>query len=128
MQIAYRDVLIRERIFVPGTDNRKEIEQTREIIESLTASLASSRSTSARTSLTEQLTAADARLAELEKDPYRPSRWEYSKGDQTYGEVWASAGLEERRKLLRDAGARVVIHSRDHVDIDIDFMAGRLGS
>lgn len=115
--LAHRGEPIRERVFVPGTDNRAEIEQAREIIGSLTATMAIARSATARGALSEQLAAADARLTELEKEPYRPSRWDVREGEQTYGDVWAGATLEQRRKLLQDAGARVTLYSRDHADI-----------
>ena len=123
--LAYHDVPVREKIFVPGSDNRQEIEQTKQIIETLSAALAIAKSTSARESLAAQLASADARLAELEKEPYRPSRWEYREGDRTYGEVWESATIEERRKLLQDAGARVVLYGKGRVEIELDYSALR---
>ena len=123
--LAYHDIPIKERIFVPGTDNRQEIEQTREIIEALTATLAVAKSASARDTISAQIAAADARLAALETEPYRPSRWEYREGDKTYGEVWESATIEERRKLLQDAGARVVVYSKKRVEVELDYSALR---
>lgn len=101
----FADQRVKEKRFVPGTDNRAEIEQLRENIQALSASLATAGSAYAREALSTQLDAAGSRLEALEAEPYRPSRWEDVELDQTYAEAWQQCeGVEERRELVKSSG------------------------
>lgn len=119
--LAYYDVPVRERVFVPGTDNRAEIEQTRAAISTLSVGIASAQSDTARAALLAQLTAADTRLQELEKTPYRASGWEYRETEETYGDAWVAGDIERRRQLLISAKAGVALHGRNQIAIEVDW-------
>lgn len=124
--LAYGDWHVRERVFVPGSDNRIEIE-------SLRGSLARLRAESDAGLVDDQddylrrLQAISGRLRELEREPYRASGWRYEQTDQTYREAWRQADTEGRRKLLSDAGASVILHrsprGKPSVEIELDYLA-----
>jgi DNA invertase Pin-like site-specific DNA recombinase len=116
---------VRERVFVPGTDNRAGIEQTR-------ASLARIRAESDQGLVTDddeylaRLTALTVQLRAMEADPYRPSRWEYRETGETYGEAWAKADPARRRELMVSAEALVILHHRDapkRLDFEMNLLS-----
>lgn len=117
--LAEGDNRVREKVFIPGTDNRVEIDTLRASIRRLQQE--------SDMGLIEdegeyfaRLRHLKARLDELEPEPYRPSQWSVRELNQTYREAWAEADTEGRRKLLQAANAKAYLYPGQRVELDIE--------
>lgn len=117
--LAEGDNYVREKVFIPGTDNRADIETTRSSLERLRAESDMGLITD-ENAYFNRLRHLTERLKELEKDPYRPSEWVDRETDQTYREAWADADPEGRRKLLQGASAQIRLYPNQRVEMDIN--------
>lgn len=106
------DMAVRERVWVQGDTHEAELREAVTALDELAKAAGRAVSATAKQRLRGQLAALDARIAELETAPTREARWEYRATGGTYRDVWESAGVDERRELLRRSGitfgARVV--------------------
>lgn len=103
------DSLVVEQRFVPGTDNREDIERTRGALDRLRAE-SDAGLISDDDEYMSRLKSLSDRLSVLEAEPYRASRWEAVETTQTYSEAWERSDAEHRRKILMDAGVRFVLY------------------
>lgn len=128
---AYRDRYVQETVFVPGTDNRTEIEQTKQAIARLRWE-SDNGLVDDETEWMQRMKALADKLRELEAEPYRPSRWKTVETDQTYGEVWPTLDMEGKRRLLQDAQAGLVLYHRSGkepvMEVEIDGAAHLSGA
>lgn len=107
---------IKERMYVPGKDNRNQIKELEHAIDNLTQSIALASSPVVITSLTATMERHAANLEGLRTEPFVPGRWEVTGTGQTYAEKWAGMnGWKERGPFLRKAGFRLFVfgHPKD---------------
>lgn len=90
---------------IPGYDPGVEIAEVNASIVTLTESMESMRSETARKTLNSRLAALDARLAVLEAAEPTPARTEVVYSGSTYAEEWAAGDTAKRRAVMLDAGA-----------------------
>lgn len=106
------DTEVREQVWVPGDSHEAELREAVAALDELSQAAGRMTSATARQRLQSQLSALDARIAELESAPIREARWEYRAIGQTYGDAWKAADVAERRAMLKKSGitfaARVV--------------------
>src|SRR5690606_27638957 len=100
---------VREQVFVPGSDNRAEIETLRSTLKRLKMESDAGLITDDHDSFARP-TCVAARLNELDEEPCRRSEWRTTMLDETYAERWAKEGVEGRRKLLQDANAKLYLY------------------
>lgn len=91
---------IKEKVHIPAADHQAELDEAVQAAQEISLMLGTATSTTMRKLYQGQLEAIDRRIAELEKLPTSPARWEWREQDQTYAEVWGSADADERRQLL----------------------------
>ncbi|HYS41013.1 MAG TPA: recombinase family protein [Pseudonocardiaceae bacterium] len=108
-------------VFVPGTDNRHELSAVRETIARLRREsdqgLIVGQDDEAEYVV--RMRALIARRTELDKEPYRPSRWEHVGTGQTYSTAYAAADENGRRTLVRDSGIRFVIYRNKPLEFGV---------
>ena len=110
---------VREQVFVPGSDNRAEIETLRSTLKRLKMESDAGLITDDDEYIA-RLKSVTTRLKELEEEPYRRSEWRTTQLDETYAERWAKEGVEGRRKLLQDANAKLYLYRDGRVHLDIE--------
>ncbi|MFE1587277.1 recombinase family protein [Streptomyces sp. NPDC058737] len=108
------DIEIVRRVFRPGVDHTKDIEEvTRalaELREDREAGLYSSET--GKQEYRESYARLDAKREQLMSLPTRPDTWEEVPTGETYRERWAQLSTdEEKGKELRSAGLRVTVHT-----------------
>src|SRR5690606_1067116 len=59
-----------------------------------------------------QMKALIARRDDLRRRPIIKSGWEIVESSETYADVWGNASMEERRKLLVDAGVTFLLYNK----------------
>jgi site-specific DNA recombinase len=69
----------------------------------------------------QQMAALVAKRDALAELPFQKAGWVEVETDQTYGEVWPDASVEERRKMLTDAGVVLRVIRPNHVELYTDF-------
>ncbi|WP_367137877.1 recombinase family protein [Saccharothrix sp. HUAS TT1] len=105
---------IQSKVWVPGEDHTERLKQVRAAIERL------EREKDLRATWDDEdeerfLTRMDKLVAErneLKALPQRASGWEFKGTGVTYGEVWAAASEEDRRKLLLDRGVELRLRGK----------------
>jgi site-specific DNA recombinase len=110
------DIEIVRRVFRPGVDHTKDIEEvTRalaELREDREAGLYSSET--GKQEYRESYARLDAKREQLMSLPTRPDTWEEIPTGETYRQRWAQLSTdEEKGKELRSAGLRVTVHIED---------------
>lgn len=120
------DIEIVRRVFRPGVDHTKDIEEvTRalaELREDRQAGLYSSET--GKQEYREAYARLDAKREQLMSLPTRPDTWEELPTGETYQERWARLSTgEEKGKELRSAGLKVTVHTED---IPPAYVGGRL--
>lgn len=98
------DEQVQERVWVPGDSREAELREAVAALDELTEAAGKMNSATAKQRLQKQLSALDARIAELESAPAREARWEYRPTGGTYRSVWESSDTDARRALLAKAG------------------------
>lgn len=97
---------VREHVFVPAEDHTAALEAAIRAVDELAKMVESAQSSTVIQRLTEQMTALDGRIAELEKLPHREATWAAVETAKTYGEAWAESNTEQRRQILLKSGIR----------------------
>jgi DNA invertase Pin-like site-specific DNA recombinase len=110
------DIEIVRRVFRPGVDHTKDIEEvTRalaELREDREAGLYSSET--GKREYREAYARLDTKREQLMSLPTRPDTWEEIPTGETYRARWAQLSTEEEKgKELRSAGLRVTVHTED---------------
>ncbi|TLF82329.1 recombinase family protein [Nocardia cyriacigeorgica] len=103
------DVEILERVWVPGDSRETELREAIAAVDDLVRVLGNATSSTVRDRIQRQISALDAKIAELEATPARESRWEYKPTGGIYRDVWESSDPEGRRELLRRSGITVAV-------------------
>ncbi|WP_240430968.1 recombinase family protein [Mycobacterium kyogaense] len=101
------DVLIRERVWVPGDARETDRREAIEALDDLAAVLSRAASETTRQRLQMQIEKVDRRLSELDSQPAREARWEYRPTGGTYGSAWETADAAGRRQLLMRSGITI---------------------
>ncbi|GAA2166706.1 recombinase family protein [Glycomyces rutgersensis] len=107
-EMGERHVL--EPVFVPGEDHSRALEQVQANIDRTRAEADAGLWEGHSEDYMKRLTALTAERTRLEALPQRPDRIEMQPTAQTYAEAWASADVEERRKLLANLEAAAWIY------------------
>ncbi|WP_245687133.1 recombinase family protein [Streptacidiphilus griseoplanus] len=94
---------------IPGYDPQPEIDATTAEYEAHMAEQGRQRSKAARDAWQRRADALDTRLAELESREATPERVEVAQRRETYADVWAAGDDTERRAMLRDARAVLLV-------------------
>lgn len=124
---------IKTRVWQGGSDHSAELEQTNQTIADLREDRALGLfSTPADQEMfRSQMTALIAKRDALSERPVVKAGWVEVETSETYGEVWPTASLEERRKMLVDAGIRLTVDSSTvygtHIDLDKALGEGPVG-
>lgn len=96
------------RAWVPGDSNETDLREAVTAFDELSATAGRMTSRTASERLQSQLSALDARIAELESKPAREGRYENRPTGQTYRQAWESdADPEARRALLKRVGVSI---------------------
>lgn len=106
---AVGDKPVRERVYRPAEDHQTDLDEAVRAVDELTSLLGTVHSKTMANRLTEQLSALDRRIAELEQMPSRPAGYEFKETGSTFKSAWDNSSLEERRQLLLDSGIRFAI-------------------
>jgi site-specific DNA recombinase len=122
----HRDRRIRERVWRQGSDHSAELEQTKRTIESLREDRAAGLFTTPEDELTyrQQMKALIAKRDALEEMPVVKAGWTEVVSETTYGERWPTATVEEKRKMLTDAGVTLTVTSRHRQHLDTEHLLG----
>lgn len=104
---------VSERIFVPAEDHTEELEKVKTVIAQLRQDRADGLIIGKEDEETykSQMRTLLERRETLEQLPQRPAAWEYKATGETYAETWEKADMEERRRLLQDAGVKFYIYN-----------------
>jgi DNA invertase Pin-like site-specific DNA recombinase len=101
---------VTEVIETPGYDPAPEIAATLAEYEEHQKQEGRQKSRAAREAWQRRADALDARLAELEsREKIEPKR-EFVATDRTYADVWSDADVTERREMLNQAGAQLMVN------------------
>lgn len=122
----HRDRKIKARVWRNGSDHSAELEQTKLTIESLREDRAMGLFTTPEDQLMfrQQMKALIAKRDSLEKMPIVRAGWAEVETDQTYGEVWPTATVEEKRKMLTDAGVTLTVTSPRQRHLHVESLTG----
>ncbi|WP_104183756.1 recombinase family protein [Mycobacterium avium] len=122
----HRDRRIKARVWRNGSDHSAELEQTKLTIESLREDRAMGLFTTPEDQLMfrQQMKALIAKRDSLEKMPIVRAGWAEVETDQTYGEVWPTATVEEKRKMLTDAGVTLTVTSPRQRHLHVESLTG----
>jgi site-specific DNA recombinase len=103
------DTEVRERVWVRGDTQETELREAVTALDELIAAAGRLTSNTAKQRLQRQISALDARIAELEQLPTREARWEWKATGGTYGDAWRAAGTDPdaRRELLQKSGITI---------------------
>jgi site-specific DNA recombinase len=117
------DRRVKASVWRDGSDHSAELDQTNRTIESLREDRAMGLFTTPEDEQTfrQQMTALIAKRDELAVLPIVRAGWVEVETDETYSEVWPAATPEERRKLLTDAGVRLVVRLPNDYDLITDL-------
>jgi len=110
------DMQREERVFIPGSDNRPELERVKAAITRLRAE-SDAGLIDDEAEYMSRLTGLTARRKLLESSPVTEPRWELVGMGETFADAWNRSSPEERRQLLIARGIRFVVHSRYHAEL-----------
>jgi DNA invertase Pin-like site-specific DNA recombinase len=122
----HRNRRIKSRVWVGGSDHSAELEQTKKTIESLREDRAMGLFTTPEDELMfrQQMKALLAKRGELEKMPVQKAGWTEVVSTTTYGKVWPKATVEEKRKMLQDAGVTLTVTNPRAMHIHLESLIG----
>ena len=120
---SHADRRVKAREWRAGSDHSAELEQTNRTIESLREDRALGLFTTPEDEqmFRQQMAALIAKRESLAMMPVVKAGWIEVETDQTYADVWPTATPEERRKMLIDAGVRLVVHRPNQLDLYEDM-------
>lgn len=105
---------VRVRRYREGEDNSLELDEVEETIRALREDRALGLFSSPEDEALyrRQMKALIARRDDLRRRPIIKSGWEIVESSETYADVWGNASMEERRKLLVDAGVTFLLYNK----------------
>ncbi|EHB44162.1 Recombinase [Mycolicibacterium rhodesiae JS60] len=124
---AHSQRRVKEKVWQAGSDHSAELEQTIATIESLREDRALGLFTSEadQQMYRQQMAALVAKRDALAELPVIKSGWIDVDTDRTYADVWETASVDEKRKMLTDAGAVLWVTNRNDYDTgDFDALLG----
>ncbi|WP_239651200.1 recombinase family protein [Mycobacterium sp. UM_Kg27] len=125
---VHADRRITTRVWRDGSDVSVELEQTNQTIEALREDRALGLFTTDadQVMFRSQMSALITRRDALAQVPVVKAGWVDIETDETYGQVWPTATLEEKRTMLVDAGMRLTVRRRDDYEpyTDLDKALG----
>ncbi|MGA5880183.1 recombinase family protein [Streptomyces cellulosae] len=98
---------VTERVWVPGTDNTRELEEVRKRISRLRELYVDGEFEDNPKEYKDRMHALRARRAELEAEPVTEGHWQEKATGQTFLELWGTLDLEGQRKQLIKSGYKV---------------------
>lgn len=109
---TYGQQAVTRRIFVPGSDNSRELEEVEAAIKRLRMESDAGLITTEEDQnlYVTRLSSLVGRRNALQANPVVAPTWRKEKTGETNAEVWARSSQEERRKLLQERGIRFVLH------------------
>lgn len=113
MTKTFGDMRATRRVFVPGSDNSAELEQTNATIRRLRAESDAGLLTTPEDEADwlQRLKVQTEKRDKLTAEGNSPARWDIVQEVETYGEKYANANDIERRDILRNAGIRLTLHA-----------------
>ena len=114
---------VKERVWVDGSDNSAELESTISTIDGLREDRAMGLfTTKADQDLyRQQIAALVQKRDRLASQPVVKAGWVDVETAQEYSAVWPDATVEERRKLLVDAGVVLTVRRSNEIDLSTDL-------
>lgn len=106
---VYGDDPVTERVYRPREDHQIAIAEAVEASDELSSLLGTLSSKTMTKRVTEQLSALDRKIAELEKLPAHEAGWELKETGPNFRSAWENGGLPERRQLLLNSGIRFAV-------------------
>ncbi|AEV52102.1 phage integrase [Rhodococcus phage RGL3] len=102
------------RVYIPAENHQIELEEAQRLLDGLYPLLGTVTSAHAQKRLTEQISALDSKIAQLEMLPESPARTELRPTGVTYRKLWESLDSDGRRELMVKAGiqARMKVADR----------------
>ncbi|MBA2813048.1 recombinase family protein [Streptomyces sp. KM273126] len=100
---------VTERVWVPGTDNTRELEDVRKRIIRLRDNYEAGAYDDDQEGYKSRLHALRTRRDELAAEPVVEGHWSEKDMGMTYGELWPTLDLEGQRKQLIKSGYRILI-------------------
>ena len=98
-----------EKVWVPGTDNTRELEDVRKRIVRLRDNYEAGAYDDDQEGYKSRLHALRTRRDELAAEPVVEGRWSEVSTGQTYGELWPTLDLEGKRQQLIKSGYKILI-------------------
>ncbi|MEV0692166.1 recombinase family protein [Streptomyces sp. NPDC050388] len=105
----YGDQPVTERVWVPGSDNTRELETTRKRISRLRNLYVDGEFDDNPKEYKDRMHALRTRETELAAEPVVEGHWSEKATGQTFKELWAGLDLEGKRKQLIKSGYRVEV-------------------
>ncbi|WP_143642061.1 recombinase family protein, partial [Streptomyces viridochromogenes] len=100
---------VTERVWVPGTDNTRELEDVRKRISRLRELYVDGEFEDNPKEYKDRMHALRTREAELAAEPVVEGHWQEKATGQTFLELWGSLDLEGQRKQLIKSGYRIEV-------------------
>ncbi|MEZ7153718.1 recombinase family protein [Streptomyces sp. MAD19A] len=100
---------VTERVWVPGTDNTRELEEVRKRIARLRDNYEAGAYDDDPEEYKERLHALRARRAELEAEPVTEGHWQEKATGETFEDLWCRLDLEGRRLQLIKSGYKILV-------------------
>lgn len=125
----HKDRRIKVRVWRDGSDNSAELDQTKRTIESLREDRAMGLFTTPADELMfrQQMTALLAKRDALAEQPVIRAGWTEVVSETTYGEAWPTATVEEKRKMLTDAGVTLTVTTQRQWHLHMESLLGETG-
>jgi hypothetical protein len=113
---------ITRREWIPGEDHTTALNEAVARYDALSARLTTNLPEIARQRLENQLAAVEAELGRLSELPQVEGRWGRVGTGRTWAQAWDGSSVEERRKMLTDAGLQFAVRE-NQVTVDDRFLA-----
>lgn len=119
---VHRHRWVKTRIWQSGSDHSIELEQTTRTIEALRSdrALGLFPTDADQEIFRTQIGALIAKRDALASQPTVKAGWVEVDTEDTYGDVWPDATVEDRRKLLTDAGVTLTVYRGGRCALDMD--------
>ena len=114
---------VKTRIWQDGSDHSAELDRINRTIESLREDRALGLFTTSEDEqmFRQQMAALIVKRESLAGMAVVKAGWVEVETGETYAEAWPKATTEERRKLLIDAGVRLMVHRPNHLGLYVDL-------
>lgn len=106
-----------ERVLIPGSDNRAELQRVKAAMARLRAESDAGLIAPDDPEYIPRLTGLVARQKALQASPVTEPHWELVSLGETFAEAWARGDAEARRRLLIARGIKFIVHSRYQAEL-----------